>query len=178
MKCVVNFASGQQSQTELRLYFGVCILQQFQQSGHRDGRFVCSGYSLRAGAFLFSIEPFLELPAQFYTRGLLDMGGGSPAKMPWQCAAAGHASPRSPVRFCRLFPVPAPRRTGWQWCRSCGHRRWRGRSCTTRPLSSLPWSRMNCAIPSRSISSSSTINSVCKTVSPSSSFSQHRSSRS
>ena len=37
MKCVVNFALGQQSQTELRLYFGVCILQQFQQSGHRIG---------------------------------------------------------------------------------------------------------------------------------------------
>ena len=37
LKCVVNFASGQQSQTELRLYFGVCILQQFQQSGHRIG---------------------------------------------------------------------------------------------------------------------------------------------
>ena len=36
LKCVVNFASGQQSQTELRLYFGVCILQQFQQSGHRS----------------------------------------------------------------------------------------------------------------------------------------------
>ena len=36
LKCVVNFASGQQSQTELRLYFGVCILQQFQQSSHRE----------------------------------------------------------------------------------------------------------------------------------------------
>ena len=34
---MVNFASSQQSQTELRLYFGVCILQQFQQSSHRDG---------------------------------------------------------------------------------------------------------------------------------------------
>ena len=76
LKCVVNFASGQQSQTELRLYFGVCVLQKFQQSGHGDGRFACGGYSLRAGAFLFSIEPFLELPAQFYTRGLLDMGVG------------------------------------------------------------------------------------------------------
>ena len=76
MKCVVNFASSQQSQTELRLYFGVCILQKLQQSGHRNGRFAFGGYSLRAGAFLFSIEPFLELPAQFYTRGLLDMGVG------------------------------------------------------------------------------------------------------
>ena len=75
-KCMVNFASGQQCQTELRLYFGVCILQQFQQSSHRDGRFACGGYSLRAGAFLFRIEPFLKLPAQFYTRGLLDMGVG------------------------------------------------------------------------------------------------------
>ena len=73
LKCVVNFASGQQSQTELRLYFGVCILQQFQQSGHRNGRFACGGHSLRAGAFLFGIEPFLKLLAQFYTRGLLDM---------------------------------------------------------------------------------------------------------
>ena len=41
LKCVVNFASGQQSQTELRLYFGVCILQKFQQSSHRDRRFAC-----------------------------------------------------------------------------------------------------------------------------------------
>ena len=76
LKCVVNFASGQQSQTELRLYFGVCVLQKFQQSGHGDGRFACGGYSLRAGAFLFSIEPFLKFPAQFYTRGLLDMSVG------------------------------------------------------------------------------------------------------
>ena len=30
LKCVVNFASGQQCQPELRLYFGVCILQKFQ----------------------------------------------------------------------------------------------------------------------------------------------------
>ena len=44
LKCVVNFASGQQSQTELRLYFGVCVLQKFQQSSHRDGRFACGGY--------------------------------------------------------------------------------------------------------------------------------------
>ena len=73
MKCVVNFALGQQSQTELRLYFGVCILQQFQQSGHRNGRFACGGHSLRAGAFLFGVETFLKLLAQFYTRGLLDM---------------------------------------------------------------------------------------------------------
>ena len=76
MKCVVNFALGQQSQTELRLYFGVCILQQFQQSSHRDGRFACGGYSLRAGAFGLSIEAFLELPAQLYTGGLLDVGIG------------------------------------------------------------------------------------------------------
>ena len=75
MKCVVNFA-GQQSQTELRLYFGVCILQKFQQSSHRDGRFACGGYSLWAGAFGLSIEPFLELLPQFNTRGLLDMGVG------------------------------------------------------------------------------------------------------
>ena len=71
-----NFASGQQSQTELRLYFGVCILQKFQQSGHRDGRFAFGGYSLRAGAFLLSIETFLKLLTQFYTGGLLDMGVG------------------------------------------------------------------------------------------------------
>jgi hypothetical protein len=43
LKCVVNFASGQQSQTELRLYFGVCILQKFQQSSRRDGRFAFGG---------------------------------------------------------------------------------------------------------------------------------------
>ena len=76
LKCVVNFASGQQSQTELRLYFGVCVLQKFQQSGHRDGRFAFGGHSLRAGDFLFGVEPFLKLLAQFYTRGLLDMGVG------------------------------------------------------------------------------------------------------
>ena len=76
MKCVVNFASGQQSQTELCLYFGVCILQKFQQSSHRDGRFAFGGYNLRAGTFLFGVETFLELPAQFYTRGLLDMSIG------------------------------------------------------------------------------------------------------
>ena len=76
LKCVVNFASGQQSQTELRLYFGVCVLQKFQQSGHGDGRFACGGHSLRAGGFLFGVEPFLKLLAQFYTRGLLDMGVG------------------------------------------------------------------------------------------------------
>ena len=76
LKCVVNFASSQQSQTELRLYFGVCILQKFQQSSHRDGRFACGGYSLQAGAFGLSIEAFLELPAQLYTGGLLDMGVG------------------------------------------------------------------------------------------------------
>ena len=62
-----------ESQTELRLYFGVCILQKLQQSGHRNGRFVCGGHSLRAGAFLFGVETFLKLLAQFYTRGLLDM---------------------------------------------------------------------------------------------------------
>ena len=73
MKCVVNFASGQQSQTELRLYFGGCILQKFQQSGHRNGRFACGGHSLRAGAFLFGVETFLKLLAQLYMRGLLDM---------------------------------------------------------------------------------------------------------
>ena len=76
MKCVVNFASSQQSQTELSRYFGVCVLRKFQQSGHRVGRFACGRYSLRAGTLLFSIEPFLELPAQFYTGGLLDMGVG------------------------------------------------------------------------------------------------------
>ena len=76
LKCVVNFASGQQCQTELRLYFGVCILQKFQQSSHRDGRFAFGGYSLWAGAFGLSIEPFLELLPQFNTRGLLDMGVG------------------------------------------------------------------------------------------------------
>ena len=73
LKCVVNFASGQKSQTELRLYFGVCVLQKFQQGGHRNDRFAFGGYSLRAGAFGLSIEPFLELLPQFNTRGLLDM---------------------------------------------------------------------------------------------------------
>ena len=65
-----------ESQTELRLYFGVCILQKFQQSSRRDGRFACGGHSLRAGVFGLSIETFLELPAQLYTGGLLDMGVG------------------------------------------------------------------------------------------------------
>ena len=76
LKCVVNFASGQQCKTELCLYFGVCVLQKFQQSGHGDGRFACGGYSLRAEAFLFSIEPFFKLLAQFHTGGLLDMSVG------------------------------------------------------------------------------------------------------
>ena len=75
MQCVVNFVSGQQSQTELGLYFGVCIFQQFQQRSHRNRWFACGRYSLRAGTFLFSIKPFLELSAQFYTRGLLDKAG-------------------------------------------------------------------------------------------------------
>ena len=69
LKCVVNFASGQQCQPELCLYFGVGVLQKFQQSSHRDGRFACGGYSLWAGAFLFRIEPFLKLFPKFYTRG-------------------------------------------------------------------------------------------------------------
>ena len=56
--------------------FGVCIFQQFQQSSHRNGRFAFGGYSLRAGVFGLSIETFLELPAQLYTGGLLDMGVG------------------------------------------------------------------------------------------------------
>ena len=47
LKCVVNFASGQQSQTELCLYFGVCILQQLQQSGHRSG--ALNGLHIAAG---------------------------------------------------------------------------------------------------------------------------------
>ena len=76
LKCVVNFASGQQSQTELRLYFGVCILQKFQQSGHRDGWFACGGYSLRAGGFGLGIEAAFKLLAQLHTGGLLDMGVG------------------------------------------------------------------------------------------------------
>ena len=76
LKCVVNFASGQQCQTELRLYFGVGVLQKFQQSGHRDGWFAFGGYSLRAGAFLFRIEPFFKLFPKLYTGGLLDMSIG------------------------------------------------------------------------------------------------------
>ena len=76
LKCVVNFASSQQSQTELRLYFGVCIFQQFQQSRHGNRRFAFGGYSLRAVAFLFGVETFLKRPAQLYTGGLLDMGVG------------------------------------------------------------------------------------------------------
>ena len=75
MKCVVNFALGQQSQTELRLYFGVCILQQFQQSGHRNGRFACGGYSLRAGGVGLGIEAAFKLLAQLHTGGLLDKAG-------------------------------------------------------------------------------------------------------
>ena len=71
---MVNFASGQQCQTELRLYLWVGVLKKFQQSSHRDGWFACGGYSLRAGTFLFSIEPFLELLSQFHAGELLDMG--------------------------------------------------------------------------------------------------------
>ena len=73
---MVNFASGQQSQTELRLYFGVCILQKFQQSSYRDGQFAFGGYSLWAGCSGFRIEAFLEFSAQLHTGGLLDMGVG------------------------------------------------------------------------------------------------------
>ena len=76
LQSVPFFASGEQGQAQLCLHFRVGILEQFQKSRHGDGGFACGGYSLRAGAFLFSIEPFLELPAQFYTRGLLDMGIG------------------------------------------------------------------------------------------------------
>ena len=49
MKCVVNFAftSGQQSQTELRLYFGVCALQKFQHI-----RRSVSGGALPPGMFV------------------------------------------------------------------------------------------------------------------------------
>ena len=70
---LLRFRKLDMTQPELRLYFGVCVLQKFQQSSHRDGRFACGGYSLWAGAFGFSIEPFLELLPQFNTRGLLDM---------------------------------------------------------------------------------------------------------
>ena len=73
---LLRFRKLDMTQPELRLYFGVCILQQFQQSSHRNGRFACGGYSLRAGAFLFGVEPLLKFPAQFYTEGLLDMGVG------------------------------------------------------------------------------------------------------
>ena len=76
LKCVVNFASGQQCQTELCLYFRVGVLQKFQQSSYRDGRFACGIYSLRAGAFLFGIEFFFKLFPKFHTRGLLDMSVG------------------------------------------------------------------------------------------------------
>ena len=58
---MVNFASSQQCQTKLRLYFGVCVLQKFQQSGHRDGRFACGRYSLRTGSFLFTFLSEKEL---------------------------------------------------------------------------------------------------------------------
>ena len=76
LQSVPFFASGEQGQAELCLHFRVGILEQFQKSRHGDGGFACGGYSLRAGAFLFSIEPFLKFPAQFYTRGLLDMSVG------------------------------------------------------------------------------------------------------
>ena len=76
LKCVVNFASGQQSQTELRLYFGVCVLQKFQQSSHGDSRFSCGGYSLRAGGVGLGIEAAFKLLAQLHTGGLLDMSVG------------------------------------------------------------------------------------------------------
>ena len=39
LQSVPFFASGQQSQTELCLYFGVGILEQFQKSRHGDGGF-------------------------------------------------------------------------------------------------------------------------------------------
>ena len=76
LKCVVNSASGQQSQTELRLYFGVCVLQKFQQSSHGDGRFAFGVYSLWAGCSGFRIEAFFKLFPKLHTRGLLDMGVG------------------------------------------------------------------------------------------------------
>ena len=71
-----NFASGQQSQAELSLYFRVCILQKFYQGRHRDGRFAFGGYSLRAGCSGLYIEAFFKLFPKFHTRGLLDMGVG------------------------------------------------------------------------------------------------------
>ena len=76
LKCVVNSASGQQSQAELRLYFGVCVLQKFQQSSHGDGRFAFGVYSLWAGCSGFRIEAFFKLFPKLHTRGLLDMGVG------------------------------------------------------------------------------------------------------
>ena len=68
-------ASATSSQTELRLYFGVCVLQKFQQSGHGDGRFACGGYSLRAGGVGLGIEAAFKLLAQLHTGGLLDKAG-------------------------------------------------------------------------------------------------------
>ena len=76
LQSVPFFASGEQGQAQLCLHFRVSILEQFQKSRHGDGGFACGGYSLRAGAFLFGVETFLKLLAQFYTRGLLDMGVG------------------------------------------------------------------------------------------------------
>ena len=113
MKCVVNFASGQQSQTELRLYFGVCILQKFQQSSHRDGRFAFGGYSLRAGTFLFGVETFLKLLAQFYTGGLLDMSVGvhQHIRRGVSCGALNglshHRRRSSADRWQRNVPMPS-----------------------------------------------------------------------
>ena len=75
MKCVVNFASGQQCQTELRLYLWVGVLQKFQQSSHRDGWFACGGYSLWAGGVGLGIEATFKLLAQLHTGGLLDKAG-------------------------------------------------------------------------------------------------------
>jgi len=75
LQSVPFFASGEQCQAELCLHFRVCILQQFQQSSHRDGRFACGGYSLRAGGVGLSIEAAFKLLAQFHTGGLLDISG-------------------------------------------------------------------------------------------------------
>ena len=72
---MVNFASGQQCQTELRLYLWVGVLQKFQQSSHRDGWFACGGYSLWAGGVGLGIEAAFKLLAQLHTGGLLDKAG-------------------------------------------------------------------------------------------------------
>ena len=58
--------SGQQSQSKLRFYRGVCVFQKLQQSRHGDGRFCFNRGSLRRYSSRLVealLEPFTQLLA-------------------------------------------------------------------------------------------------------------------